>query len=450
MNKSLIVEKFNLPNSWKIDVLDNLTNLIIDGTHFTPNYAESGVPFLRVTDIQEDNIDFSRLKFITAAEHKLLTKRCKPERNDILYSKNGTIGIPKVVNWNWEFSVFVSLCLIKLDKTKLTPTYLKLILQSDLIKWQIHRRAKQGTVTNLHLEEIRELEVPALELSHQRKIARILTTVDNIIEKTEATIAKYKAIKQGVMHDLFTRGIDVKTGKLFPTFEDAPELYKPSELGMIPKDWEVEDFETISDLITDFTANGSFESLKLNVKYYYEPNYGRLVRLTDLRNNLANDGAYVDQEGFEYLRKSSLKTGDIMLANVGEYTGFACQMPSVDYPCTIAPNMFLIRVNESNNSIFCYYYMRFPEFINQVDNVCASSATKLLNKTNFRALLLRKPKINEQKLISEKLKALDTKIENENLFLAKNQKIKQGLMQDLLTGKKEVIPDPEDCKELED
>ena len=62
--------------------------------------------------------------------------------------------------------------------------------------------------------------------------------MDNLIEKTEALIAKYQAIKQGMMHDLFTRGVD-EHGHLRPTHDEAPELYKQSELGWIPKEWEV-------------------------------------------------------------------------------------------------------------------------------------------------------------------------------------------------------------------
>ena len=75
-------------------------------------------------------------------------------------------------------------------------------------------------------------------LLEQRKIARILTTLDNLIEKTEALIAKYQAIKQGMMHDLFTRGVDAH-GHLRPPQAEAPDLYKQSELGWIPKEWEV-------------------------------------------------------------------------------------------------------------------------------------------------------------------------------------------------------------------
>ncbi|RYE57605.1 MAG: restriction endonuclease subunit S [Sphingobacteriales bacterium] len=78
------------------------------------------------------------------------------------------------------------------------------------------------------------------ELPEQQKIAKILGTIDAVIEKTQVAIAKYKAIKQGMLHDLFTRGIDVQTGKLRPKYEDAPELYKESKLGMVPKEWEVD------------------------------------------------------------------------------------------------------------------------------------------------------------------------------------------------------------------
>jgi len=260
-----------------------------------------------------------------------------------------------------------------------------------------------------------------------------------VIEKTQAAIAKYKAIKQGMLHDLFTRGIDPATGKLRSIYQEAPELYKKSKLGWIPREWEVENFENASELITDFTANGSFETLRINVKYYYEPNYARLIRLTDLRVNLKNKGVYVDKEGFEFLSKSSLKENDIMLANVGEYTGFACLMPKVDYPATIAPNMFLIRSNNGFNPIYMYHFMTLDTFTRQVDNVSASSATKLLNKTNFRALYLPQPHSKEQELIGVRLQSIDNKIDSEQTYLQKLHQIKKGLMEDLLSGKKRVI-----------
>lgn len=72
----------------------------------------------------------------------------------------------------------------------------------------------------------------------QEKIAEVLVTIDEAIEKTEDLIAKYEQIKQGMMHDLFTRGVD-QNDKLRPSYEDAPELYQETEVGIIPKDWDV-------------------------------------------------------------------------------------------------------------------------------------------------------------------------------------------------------------------
>lgn len=290
----------------------------------------------------------------------------------------------------------------------------------------------------INQKNLMKLEFLVPEIKSQRRIAHILTTCDTVIEQTQSAIAKYKAIKQGLLHDLFTRGLDA-IGKLRPCYKDAPELYKESELGMIPKEWDVDNFEGATEIITDFTANGSFESLRVNVNYYYEPNYGRLIRLTDLRVNLKNAGVYVDKEGFDFLSKSELRENDLMLANVGEYTGYTCLMPKVNYPATIAPNMFLVRCNyEKFTAQFMYYFMTLDAFTRQVDNISASSATKLLNKTNFRKLSILRPDLKEQKTIGKILKNIDNKIQTEETLLQKYQSIKHGLMGDLLGGRKEV------------
>ena len=89
------------------------------------------------------------------------------------------------------------------------------------------------------------INVP-VDLTEQRQIAQILSTADAVIEKTQAAIDKYKAIKQGMLHDLFTRGIDISTGKLRPKYEEAPELYKESKLGMIPKEWDAKKIENLA------------------------------------------------------------------------------------------------------------------------------------------------------------------------------------------------------------
>ncbi|HLO86290.1 MAG TPA: restriction endonuclease subunit S [Nostocaceae cyanobacterium] len=202
-----------ISKDWDVKVLNSLASKIIDGTHFTPTYVEDGIPFLRVTDIQTSQINFERVKRITVREHIFLTKRCNPEFGDILYSKNGTIGITKVIDWHEEFSIFVSLCLIKPIKSLINPWYLAEILQAPIVTEQIRIRSKQMTVINLHLEEIRDFLIPVPSLDEQKRIIKALSIHDNRIREEEAYLEKLKLQKKGLMHDLLTGKVRVNQVK---------------------------------------------------------------------------------------------------------------------------------------------------------------------------------------------------------------------------------------------
>jgi restriction endonuclease S subunit len=147
--------------------LQNICKQITDGTHKTPEYKDKGVPFLRVTDITNSN---GSKKFISKEEHLELIKRCKPEKGDILYSKNGTIGVAKLVDWDYEFSIFVSLALLKPDKEKIRPDYLENLMNSVFVYKQALAHSKSGTVTNLHLVEIKQIQIPLPDLATQERI----------------------------------------------------------------------------------------------------------------------------------------------------------------------------------------------------------------------------------------------------------------------------------------
>jgi len=177
----------------KILKLETATEFIRDGTHITPTYVSKGIPFLRVTDIQTDSINWRNVKYIPMEEHKLLTKVIKPKKGDVLLSKNGTVGIPKIIDWEREFSFFVSLCLIRPKITILSTDYLFNFLNSKLAKLQILFRSKTGTVTNLHLEEIRDFDLPLPPLDIQKKISKkfeiINKKIDNIKKQKNGSIS---------------------------------------------------------------------------------------------------------------------------------------------------------------------------------------------------------------------------------------------------------------------
>lgn len=158
--------------------LDSISELITDGTHKTPSYTDNGIPFLRVTDITQSN---TSKKYITIEEHKELIKRCNPHKGDILYSKNGTIGVAKLIDWEYDFSIFVSLALIKPLQSLIIPKYLEILLNSEQALSMAKGSSKSGTVTNLHLVDIKKLQIPLPPLSVQQEIVAEIEGYQNEI-----------------------------------------------------------------------------------------------------------------------------------------------------------------------------------------------------------------------------------------------------------------------------
>ncbi|HRE24415.1 MAG TPA: restriction endonuclease subunit S, partial [Bacteroidia bacterium] len=163
-----------------------------------------------------------------------------------------------------------------------------LLVSIDLTKF-----TQQGALPSLSNKIISNIEVNIPCKNQQNRIATILSTCDSIIEKTQAAIAKYKAIKQGMLQDLFTRGIDPNTNKLRPRYEDAPELYKESKLGWIPREWEVEKIGKI------FRFNQGVQCPVELQKLHQGENEVRFIRIIDLTNE-GEPPRYIADPGSQY------------------------------------------------------------------------------------------------------------------------------------------------------
>lgn len=202
-----------VPEHWISSRLKYYTNQIVDGAHFTPTYSESGVPFLRVTDIHNSKIDMDNIKYIPEHEHLNLIQRCKPEKGNLLLSKNGTIGIPKLVDWDWEFSIFVSLCLIKFKKN-LKAEFAEYFFKSYEIQEQIFGLIKKSTVINLHLDKIENFWFSIPPLDEQIQIVKYLDNkineLNNLISKAESAIQLMQERRTALISSAVTGKIDVR------------------------------------------------------------------------------------------------------------------------------------------------------------------------------------------------------------------------------------------------
>lgn len=173
----------------------------------------------------------------------------------------------------------------------------------------------------------------------------------------------------------------------------------------IPIGWKVARLKDVIQMLTDYTANGSFGDLAKNVQYLDYEDYARLIRLTDLRENLENSGVYVSEYSYDYLEKSSLYGGEILVANVGAYAGLFCEMPPINMPSTLGPNMFLIRTNSKMIQHYLYYLGNADFVWKQLVQKAMSSAQPKLNKTDVKTTYIIVPPLQEQHCIADFLDA---------------------------------------------
>lgn len=170
----------------KMVKLAEISERITDGTHQTPMYLPEGVPFLSVKDITSGRISFSNVRYISEEEHRELTKKCKPERGDILLTKVGTTGYAKVVDVDREFSIFVSLCLIKLKKDIVLPKYVEHMLNSSSIRKLSAEYTRGVGNKNLVLKFIEEFPIPSVTLQTQERVCTYLDRIQRRVNELES------------------------------------------------------------------------------------------------------------------------------------------------------------------------------------------------------------------------------------------------------------------------
>ena len=230
-------------------------------------------------------------------------------------------------------------------------------------------------------------------------------------------------------------------------YRDASEMKDSGVewIGKIPKDWEKCKWGYVTNVLTDYTANGSFGDLAKNVKYLDYKSHARLIRLIDLRQNLDNEGVYVSKSAYDYLGKSSLHGGEFLMANVGANAGFVCEMPSVDYPCTLAPNMMMAKFNENlvNNNFMIYSANSYSIQLQLLSKATQASAQPKLNKEDFKTIIFALPYIKEQEKIAnfldKKTSQFDSIISKKEALIEKLEEAKKSLISEVVTGKVKVV-----------
>ena len=187
----------------------------------------------------------------------------------------------------------------------------------------------------------------------------------------------------------------------------------------IPSHWEIVPMNQFVNLVTDYVANGSFASLRANVEYKNEEDYAILVRLADNTNNFSGPFVYIDEDAYNFLSKSKLYEGDIVLSNTGSI-GSIFKVPNLGKPMSLGPNSLLIRFDNQILANYFFYLFNCDIGMKFLESITTVTTQPKFNKTDFRKLPMIMPPFTEQKQIAN---YLDKKTAKIDATIAKNEEL---------------------------
>lgn len=287
-------------------------------------------------------------------------------------------------------------------------------------------------VPGLNRNDVYALQVFRPETDARDKITEILDTLDAAIRGTEAVVAKLKAMKRGLVHDLLTRGIDAN-GDLRPPQPEAPDLYKQTPLGWLPKEWDAVELDDLVDnrrpvvygiLMPGHRYEGGVPVIKVR----------DIIDGQILSEQLLLTDPRID---FEY-RRSRLKGGDLLFTIRGSVGRMAIVPDSLENANITQDTARLAIRGTDARFVAAYLEAEYPKRF--IVNHTIGVAVQGINLRDVRRIPIAKPPNGEDVIIADMISELDRKLRLELSELDKLRLQKSGLMDDLLTGRVSVTP----------
>jgi len=413
-----------IPVDWEVIPVDKICKIkrgasprpIGDPSYF----SESGRGWVRISDVT------STYKYLKKTTQYLseegVSKSVKVEPGNLIMSICATVGKPIIVDMKaciHDGFVFFS------DLSKhVEKIYLFYFLQKNEKK--ISGKGQIGTQGNLNTDIVKKTLLPLPTFPEQKKIAEILTTIDDAIEKTAQIIEKTREAKKGLMQRLLTRGI-------------GHHKFKKTEIGEIPEEWKIKKLiDTAKNEKYSFTG-GPFGS---NLKEDSYTAYG--VRIIQLQN--IGDGQFLDnykiftsEEKADELKSCNIFPDDIIIAKMADPVARACFIPKTDKRYLMASDGIRLSVDKNEYDLnFILYVINSKYFRENAERHSTGTTRLRIGLTDLRNLPLAIPPLSEQKQIAGILFSIDEEIKKELQHKEQLESLKKGLMQVLLTGKVRV------------
>lgn len=419
-------------SEWTNVALADIADIRFSNVDKKTIHGEVPVRLCNYMDVYGNDYITANLQFMEASASRAEIERFKVECGDVIVTKDSEtpddIGIPAVaVDEIANLVCGYHLALIKPHREKVDSVYLAKQLGSRPIAARYAQLANGSTRYGLSSSAIASTTVPLAPLAQQRRIAEILSTLDEAIAQTEALIAKHQQIKSGLMHDLFTRGV-TPDGHLRPTREQAPDLYKESPLGWIPKEWEISQLGEVAEV-----NRGKFTIRPRNDLRFYGGQYP-FIQTGDV--SLANGRVLstfsqtLNQSGLAVSRL--FDEGTIMVtiaANIADTCVLGLPMCAPDSLVGVLPN---------KGQVSRFLQLCISRRKSWLEARAPQTAQKNINLEDLRPLLIPSPCQHEQEAIAAIYECVDFSLAESEQMVGKLRQQKYGLMHDFLTGRMRV------------
>lgn len=362
-----------MKQGWEIKKLGEIAYIGLGFTH-TPEYVESGIPFLSVKDISSGKICWETVKYVSQGEYDSAPKGAKPQKGDIMFCRVGTMGKPIIVTTDKPFCTFVSLGYLHLLNNKTNNTYVKYWMESSAFDIQVKANVKGVAIKNLNTGWLKDFTIPVPPLPEQEKIVSELDCLSGIIEKKRQQLKELDALAQSIFYEMFGNPVDNERG------------------------WEVKKLGEVAYIGLGFT----------HTPEYVEEGVAFLSVKDISSGEICWDKIkYVSQQEYESAPKGAKpKKGDIMFCRVG--TMGKPVIVDTDIPfCTFVSLGYLHLLDSNVNNVYVKYWMLSHAFDEQVERNVKGIAVKNLNTGWLKTFEIQVPPLPLQQTFAQKIEAIE-------------------------------------------
>ncbi|MCC7362078.1 MAG: restriction endonuclease subunit S [Anaerolineales bacterium] len=409
----------DIPLEWKVKRADDLCMKIQDGTHFSPSSDGQDYPYVTSRNIGKGVLDISDAGMVSASDHRRIYRRCDVRTGDLLLTKDGAnTGNAALNTLPDEFSLLSSVAFLRFDPGEHCAGYFLQYLLSGAGQSRIKQLVSGNAITRLTLAKIKGLRLPVPPLPEQRAISTALGDIDTQVAALDRLIAKKRDVKQGAMQELLTG-----RRRLLPGFSG---------------EWPRHPLKTIASMHGRIGWQGLTQA-----EFTMKADDPYLITGMNFRDGaIAWEEVYhIPEARYQEALPIQLRPGDVLVTKDGTI-GKLLYVDHIPYPGKASLNSHLLVFRPVNGAFlpkFLYYQLASKRFQDHIDLEKSGTTFFGITQEAVGNYLAHLPSLAEQQAIAAVLSDIDAEIAALEAQRDKTNALKQGMMQELLTGRTRLL-----------